>query len=146
MHLRDVHLVSISFDLEHDQPARLGRYAAEMRADSAYWTLAPPAPHDDALALLRSLTVVVVPDGEGGFVHNGAIHLLDERGSLRGRNAPVARRRRGEDRQLVAGRLVARRQLAPHGCRGDAVLDRQPRLDDRDGGSALRRRADAALR
>jgi protein SCO1/2 len=43
-----------------------------------------PATRDDALALLRSLAVVVVPDGEGGFVHNGAIHLLDERGRLRG--------------------------------------------------------------
>lgn len=82
--LRDVHLVSISFDVEHDQPARLGRYAAELRADPAYWTLAVPATRDDALALLRSLAVVVVPDGEGGFVHNGAIHLLDERGRLRG--------------------------------------------------------------
>ena len=55
-----------------------------MRADPAYWTLAVPATHDDALALLRPLAVVVVPDGEGGFVHNGAIHLLDERGRLRG--------------------------------------------------------------
>jgi protein SCO1/2 len=34
--------------------------------------------------LLASLGVVVVPDGQGGFVHNGAIHLLDERGRLRG--------------------------------------------------------------
>lgn len=82
--LRGVHLVSISFDVDHDDPARLARYAAEMRADAAYWTLAVPATHDDARALLRSLAVVVVPDGEGGFVHNGAIHLLDARGQLRG--------------------------------------------------------------
>lgn len=27
---------------------------------------------------------MAIPDGEGGFVHNGAIHLLDERGRLRG--------------------------------------------------------------
>jgi protein SCO1 len=82
--LRDVHLVSISFDVEHDDPARLARYAADMRADPAYWTLAVPATHDDALALVRSLAVVVIPDGDGGFMHNGAIHLLDERGRLRG--------------------------------------------------------------
>lgn len=82
--LRDVHLVSISFDVEHDDPARLARYAIAMRADPQHWTLAVPATHDDALGLLRSLAVVVVPDGEGGFVHNGAIHLLDERGHLRG--------------------------------------------------------------
>lgn len=81
---RDVRLVSISFDAGYDYPARLARYAAEMRTDPRHWTLAVPATQDDAHALLRSLGVVVVPDGMGGFVHNGAIHLLDERGRLRG--------------------------------------------------------------
>lgn len=80
----DVRLVSISFDVDHDDPARLARYGAGLRVDPLYWTLAVPATHDDASALLRSLGVVVVPDGAGGFVHNGAIHLLDERGRLRG--------------------------------------------------------------
>ena len=28
--------------------------------------------------------VVAVPDGFGGFVHNGAIHLIDADGTLRG--------------------------------------------------------------
>ena len=28
--------------------------------------------------------MIVVPDGEGGYVHNGDIHLLDARGMLRG--------------------------------------------------------------
>jgi protein SCO1 len=37
----------------------------------------------ESRALLRALGVVVVPDGSGGFVHNGAIHLLDGQGSLR---------------------------------------------------------------
>lgn len=82
--LRGVHLVSISFDVEHDDPARLARYAADMRADPQHWTLAVPATHGDAKTLLRSLGVVVIPDGNGGFVHDGAIHLLDERGWLRG--------------------------------------------------------------
>lgn len=82
--LGGVHLVSISFDVQHDEPTRLARYAADLRADPQYWTLAVPATHSDAGILLRSLGVVVIPDGEGGFVHNGDIHLLDERGRLRG--------------------------------------------------------------
>lgn len=80
----DVHLVSISFDLDHDDPATLARYAAQRRADPRRWTLGVPATTEDARALLRALGVIVVPDGLGGFVHNGAIHLLDERGRLRG--------------------------------------------------------------
>jgi protein SCO1/2 len=79
-----VHLVSISFDVDHDDPGRLARHAADMRAQPRHWTLAVPSTHDDARELLLSLGVVVVADGEGGFVHNGAIHLLDERGRLRG--------------------------------------------------------------
>lgn len=82
--LRGLRLVSISFDIAHDDPAQLAGYAAEMRIDPRYWTLAVPATPGDTSALLRSLGVVVVPDGAGGFVHNGAIHLLDERGRLRG--------------------------------------------------------------
>ena len=79
-----VHLVSISIDLEHDDPAQLARQAAAWGADPRHWTLAVPATPEDADALLRSLGVVVVPDGQGGFVHNGAVHLLDGRGRLRG--------------------------------------------------------------
>lgn len=82
--LRGVHLVSVSFDVEHDDPPRLARHAADLRADPRHWVLAVPATHGDAGTLLRSLGVVVIPDGEGGFVHNGAIHLLDDRGRLRG--------------------------------------------------------------
>lgn len=82
--LRGVRLVSISFDVEHDDPTRLAHHAADLRADPLVWTLAVPATAGDASTLLRSLGVVVIPDGEGGFVHNGDIHLLDELGRLRG--------------------------------------------------------------
>lgn len=79
-----VHLVSISFDTEHDDAQALQQLALSLGADPAWWTFAVPATAADAQSLLRSLEVVVVPDGQGGFVHNGAIHLLDEHGRLRG--------------------------------------------------------------
>lgn len=79
-----VRLVSVSFDVGHDDPVRLARHARELAADPRWWTLAVPATPDDARSLLRSLGVVVVPDGQGGFVHNGSIHLLDAQGRLRG--------------------------------------------------------------
>lgn len=82
--LNDVHLVSISFDAEHDDPASLRGYAREHRIDPAIWTLAIPATAADTHTLMRSLKVIAIPDGQGGFVHNGAIHLLDASGTLRG--------------------------------------------------------------
>jgi protein SCO1/2 len=82
--LSAVHLVSISFDAEHDDPASLREYASEHRIDPALWTLAIPATAADTRRLMRSLEVIAIPDGLGGFVHNGAIHLLDASGRLRG--------------------------------------------------------------
>lgn len=79
-----VQLVSISIDPTHDDPAQLARYAVLQKADPRHWTLAVPATPAAADRLLRALGVIVVPDGQGGFVHNGAIHLLDARGRLRG--------------------------------------------------------------
>ena len=82
--LAAVHLVSISFDAEHDDPASLREYAREHQIDPALWTLAMPVTAADTRALMRSLEVIAIPDGLGGFVHNGAIHLLDASGRLRG--------------------------------------------------------------
>lgn len=79
-----VHLVSVSFDVEHDSPPRLAQLASSLDADPAWWTFVVPATREDAQSLLQGLGVVAVPDGQGGFVHNGAIHLLDARGRLRG--------------------------------------------------------------
>lgn len=79
-----VHLVSLSFDVAHDAPPQLAQYAARLGADPRWWTFVVPATQGDAQTLLRGLGVVAVPDGQGGFVHNGAIHLLDAHGVLRG--------------------------------------------------------------
>jgi protein SCO1/2 len=79
-----VRLVSISLDVARDDAAALAGYASRFDADAARWTIAVPASAGDAEVLLRSLEVVAIPDGQGGFVHNGAIHLVDARGRLRG--------------------------------------------------------------
>lgn len=105
-----VRLVSISFDLAHDDARQLAHHAALLRADPAHWTFAVPSDDAAARTLLGALGVVVVPDGRGDFVHNGAIHLLDRHGRLRGLFAP--------DQWQQA--LAAARQLAalPRGAQG----------------------------
>lgn len=79
----DIRLVSISFDVAYDDPSRLAAQAALLHADPRRWSFAVPATARDAEALLGSLGVIAIPDGMGGFVHNGDIHLLDGRGRLR---------------------------------------------------------------
>lgn len=72
-----VQLLSISVDPQRDDPAALQAYAQLHRADASRWTLARPTSAPALEQLRRQLGVIVIPDGLGGFVHNGAIHLVD---------------------------------------------------------------------
>lgn len=81
---RRVRLLTISFDPARDTPAALNNYARKMNADPALWTLATVADPADLDRLLRVFDIVVLRDGLGGFVHNGAIFLADERARLVG--------------------------------------------------------------
>jgi protein SCO1/2 len=79
-----VRLLSISIDPAHDGPAELAAYARRHRADAVAWRVTAPQEPAAGQGLLRALGVVAVPDGLGGFVHNGAIHLIDGRGRVLG--------------------------------------------------------------
>jgi protein SCO1/2 len=76
-----VALLSVSFDPADGVPA-LASYARRHRADGSIWTVARPATEQGRAQLLHDLRVVAIPDGSGGFVHNGAIHLVDARGRV----------------------------------------------------------------
>lgn len=78
-----IRLLSVSVDPAHDGPRELAAYGRLHRAAPAHWTLAVPADADAGATLLRQLGVIVIPDGFGGFTHNGGIHLIDGRGRLR---------------------------------------------------------------
>jgi protein SCO1 len=77
-----IKLVSLSFDTEHDGPAQLDAHARLHRADSSVWTIAAPTTRTAAAQVLRELGVVVVPDGLGGYVHNGSIHVMNRSGTV----------------------------------------------------------------
>lgn len=77
-----IRLLSVSFDPEHDTPAGLAAYARHQRADSAVWQFAVLANAANLPKLLGNFGIVVIPDGLGGFEHNAAIHVVDQRGRL----------------------------------------------------------------
>lgn len=77
-----VRLLSLSFDPAHDDAATLGAYARQLRADPRLWRFAS-VPDAQALAtLLARLQVTVIPDGLGGYEHNGALLVVDATGRL----------------------------------------------------------------
>lgn len=75
-------LLSVSFDPARDDPAALARYQASHGADRTGWIAARPLDESALAALLRVFGVVAVPDGQGGFVHNAAIAVVDPAGRL----------------------------------------------------------------
>ena len=77
-----VALLSISLDPEHDDPAALKSYALAHGADGRSWRVVRPADRDQLDQLLKICEAVVIPDGEGGFIHNAAIYVVDPRGRL----------------------------------------------------------------
>jgi protein SCO1/2 len=68
-----VHLLSVSFDPEHDGPATLRSYAEHMQGNVDVWTFATVANVADLDRLLQTFGVTVIPDRLGGFQHNAAL-------------------------------------------------------------------------
>jgi protein SCO1/2 len=79
-----VRLLSISIDPERDDSSSLAAYEAQQHADGRIWRVTAPLTTAGQSALLRALDVIAIPDGMGGFVHNGEIHVIDERGVVLG--------------------------------------------------------------
>lgn len=77
-----VHLLSISFDPEHDSYAVLGKYADHLRADPDVWTFATVDKASELDVLLQTFGVTVIPDQQGGFQHNAALIRVSPKGKL----------------------------------------------------------------
>ncbi len=78
----NVRLLSISFDPAHDDADRLRAYAAAWQADPQHWRMVGVPDPLELRALLRAWQVVVIDDGRGGYEHNAALLVVDERGRL----------------------------------------------------------------
>jgi protein SCO1 len=77
-----VRLLTLSFDVAVDDPARLAMHARVMRANPDIWWLATPITNADRDRLLETFGVQVVADGRGGWVHNAALHVVNAQGQL----------------------------------------------------------------
>jgi protein SCO1/2 len=75
-------LLSISFDPARDGPTRLAEYQQHAGDRGAGWIAARPTDAGGLAALVRTFGVTAIPDGQGGFVHNAAIAVVDPDGRL----------------------------------------------------------------
>lgn len=79
---RDVALLSISFDIDHDTPEQLANYAELHGAEGTTWRVVAPRDQHSLSTLLESFGVIVLADPLFKFQHNAAVHILDRRGRL----------------------------------------------------------------
>lgn len=76
-----VAFLSISFDRADDREA-LQLYADRYAARAPRWRVAMPYDARGLSMLLQTFGVTVIPDGMGGFVHDGTIYAVDESGRV----------------------------------------------------------------
>ena len=79
-----IHLLSISFDVEADNPQRLKRYQSRMKMDDQIWSIATMASKADLATANRQLGLVVLADNANEFVHNSAFLVISPQGKLLG--------------------------------------------------------------
>ena len=80
---KDVRVVSISVDPEHDTPAVLAGYASRMDADPARWIfLTGPKPEIDAFAR-KGMFQVLAYDDKGVPTHSTRFLVIDRDGRIR---------------------------------------------------------------
>ncbi len=78
----DIKLLSISFDPTQDDAEQLRRHAALWQADPRHWRVATVPDAALLQRLLAAWQVVAIDDGRGGYEHNAALLVIDERGRL----------------------------------------------------------------
>lgn len=79
---KDIVFLSISFDPDRDDPARLEKYRAFFDSDGETWRMARVNDRKELDHLLDRFGVTVIPDNNGGFAHNSAFYLVDPNGAL----------------------------------------------------------------
>ena len=77
--LQDVVVMSVSLDPQRDPPERLQAFKRAMEAAISPWRLARPVDLEGRRRLLDAFGVVAIPDGMGGYDHNAALHIVDQR-------------------------------------------------------------------
>ncbi|OXS60373.1 SCO family protein [Cohnella sp. CIP 111063] len=79
---REIVFLSVSFDPDRDDPARLEEYRTFFDSDGETWRMARVPDRTELNRLLDEFGVIVIPDESGGFAHNSAFYLVDPAGTL----------------------------------------------------------------
>lgn len=77
-----VRLLSISFDPAVDTPSVLREYQQRFGVQEENWQMAVTQNAEDLPQLLSAFGIRVIDDGQGGYVHNAAFHVVNNAAEL----------------------------------------------------------------
>jgi protein SCO1/2 len=80
--LKNVALISISFDLTYDNSDTLKAYQQRYTQNPEQWYMFVPKSKQQLKTMLEEFGVVVIDDLYGGFIHNSAVHITNDIGYL----------------------------------------------------------------
>jgi protein SCO1/2 len=80
--LKNVALISVSFDLTYDNAAALKAYQQRYTHTPEQWHMFVPKSKQQLHTMLAEFGVVVIDDLYGGFIHNSAVHITNDAGYL----------------------------------------------------------------
>lgn len=79
---KEIVFLSFSFDQERDTPEKLKEYGKHFDVDGVTWKMVRFTDYEKQQAFLDLIGVVVIPNETGGFEHNSAIYMINEKGNL----------------------------------------------------------------
>lgn len=79
---KEIVFLSFSFDQKRDTPERLKDYGKHFDVDSITWKMVRFSSIEQQQAFLDLIGVIVIPNETGGFEHNSAIYMINEKGNL----------------------------------------------------------------
>ncbi len=79
---KDVVFLSFSFDQQRDTPERLKEYGKHFDVDGVTWKMVRFTDYEKQQAFLDLIGVIVIPNETGGYEHNSAIYMINEKGNL----------------------------------------------------------------
>lgn len=80
--IKDVVLMSVSFDYENDNAEQISAYAKKFKAVRPYWYVVRAKDIEGLNQLIETFDVIVVGDSNTGYEHDSAIHAINKNNRL----------------------------------------------------------------
>lgn len=80
--IKDVVLMSISFDYDRDKAEQIKQYARRFAAQKPYWYVVRASNPADLAKIINRFEVSIIKDDKLGYEHDSSIHIINKNNKL----------------------------------------------------------------